>query len=162
MDAAAYWHEKLCNLRRYRNGHGYAPHKSLFILAFFDLVENGMASKGTFELTPELVSRFSDCADVVAHRRTQPVRVIYHFFHLRREGFWRILDKAGRPTDEPRQARYAEVAPEFLAVARDPVFCRKARDFLIGTYFEPEDRAALYALCALQPPDSGPQEPIAT
>jgi len=162
MDAAAYWHERICNLRRFHNRHGYAPHKPLFLLAFFDLVESGMASKGTFALTPELISRFSDYADVVAHRRAQPVRLGYPFFHLRREGFWRMLDKAERPTDDPRQARYAEIDQEFLAVARDPMFRRKARNLLIGRYFEPEDRAALYALCALRPPDSGPQEPIAT
>ncbi|MGO9464792.1 MAG: hypothetical protein ACLQVF_11655, partial [Isosphaeraceae bacterium] len=77
MHAAAYWYEKLCNLRRFRDRYGYAPHKPLFLLAFFDLVEIGSASKGTFELTPELVARFSDYADVIAHRRAQPVRVKY-------------------------------------------------------------------------------------
>ncbi len=161
MNAAAHWHEKICTLRRFRNRHGYAPHKPLFLLAFFDFVEHGMASNGTFELTPELVSRFSDYADVVAHRRAQPVRVGYPFFHLRREGFWRMLDKAGRPTDKPRQARYAEFDQEFLAVARDPMFRRRARHLLIASYFEPEDRTALYALCGLQPPDSGSREPSA-
>jgi hypothetical protein len=67
-----------------------------------------------------------------------------------------MLDKFGDPTDDRKLAWQALVDSGFLAIARDRVFRRSARKLLIETYFEPEDRAALYKLSAPQRPDVEP------
>src|SRR5271157_6545504 len=81
------WLGKICRLKVDRARPEPAPHKPLFLLVFFDMLEAGQLSDGMLELTPSLAFRFSVYGSVVAHRRSQKLLVIFPFFHLRSEGF---------------------------------------------------------------------------
>ncbi len=148
------WLNKLCKLRLYVAKHGPAPHKPLLLLVVFDLVETeGLPSDGLLELTPDLAFRFSAYASVVVHRRSQTVLVRFPFFHLNSYGVWRVLDEDKQPTTERDRVRFAELNPDFLQCARNPEWLTQARHLLIAKYFQPDERAALYALTGLPVPE---------
>lgn len=145
------WLSKICKLKVDRARPEPAPHKPLLLLALFDVLEAGQLPEGILELTPGLAFRFSIYGSVVAHRRTQHLRVLFPFYHLRSEGFWQVLDEQRQPTSERSRAHYAVIDPGFLTAASDPAF-RLHRSLLIAKYFRPDDRAALYALCDMRVP----------
>ncbi|MGA2705544.1 MAG: HNH endonuclease [Isosphaeraceae bacterium] len=153
VSAAEDWYGRICRLKVDRARPEPAPHKPLLLLVFFDMLETGQLSDGMLELTPSLAFRFSVYASVVAHRRSQPLLVIFPFFHLRSDGFWQVLDENRQPTSDRNRARYAMIDPDFLMAASDPGFRQRARLLLIAKYFHPEDRAALYSLCDMKVPD---------
>lgn len=131
-----------------------APHKPLLLLVVLELAEQSNGFGDILPLTPELAFRFCTFWGVVAHRRTQAADVRYPFFHLKSDGFWTPLDVDGKPTSDRSAARYAVLPSDFLSFARDPAFRDKARRILIAKYFQPNERAVLYALVGIPiPPD---------
>ena len=122
MSEVEEWLGKICRLKVDRARPEPAPHKPLLLLVIFDILEAGELSDGMLELTPSLAFRFSVYGSVVAHRRTQQLRVLFPFFHLRSDGFWQVLDENRQPTSERSRARFAVIDPGFLAAASDPEF----------------------------------------
>src|SRR5207302_9612139 len=129
-----------------------APHKPLLLLVILDLAEMGQLTPMPLPLTPELAFRFCTYWSVLATRRHQRPDVRYPFYHLKSDGFWSPLGENGKPTSERFQARYAALPSDFLAFANDPACRDKARRILIASYFQPEERAALYTLVGIPIP----------
>jgi putative restriction endonuclease len=152
MANAEQWLAKVAKLNVYRAKGGPAPHKPLLLLVILDLAEQGLLPDKTLPLTPELAFHFYSYWNIVAHRRSQRPDVRFPFHHLKTDGFWSALDEAGNPSADDRLTRYAMVPSDFVAFARDPACREKARRILIAKYFEPEERAAFYAMVGLPVP----------
>jgi putative restriction endonuclease len=142
------WLAKTAKLNVYRSRGGPAPHKPLLLLVVLELAEQGMLRK-ELSLTPELAFRFYSYWNVVAHRRTTKPDIRLPFFHLKTDGFWSVYDADGQPAASDRLAHYAMLVGDFLSFAQDPIAREKARRILIATYFEPDERIALYTLVGL-------------
>jgi putative restriction endonuclease len=152
MDGLTEWIDRLSALKVYVAKGDRAPHKPLLLLVVLDLAEQGRIAGRRIELTAELAYRFSVYASIVAHRRTQRIQVRFPFFHLHSDGFWCPLDEHLQPARDPKYVKYVDVDPGFLALARIADFRIRSRQILIAKYFQPEERAALYALCGLPVP----------
>ena len=151
MATADQWLAKLAKLHVYRTRGGPAPHKPLLLLSVLELAEQGLLRR-ELPLTPELAFRFYSYWKVVAHRRTQKPDVRLPFFHLKTDGFWSVFDGDGKPAASDRVAAYAVLVADFLAFAENPIAREKARRILIATYFQPDERIALYTLVGLPVP----------
>jgi putative restriction endonuclease len=156
MERADFWYEKLRDLNP---SCGEAPHKPLLLLAFFDVVERGVATTGTIALTGDLNERFRDYARIVQYHREPEIVAWLPFYHLRTQGFWETLDGSLRPTNDRRSTRYVRVDGDFLSFASSPEFRENARIILITEYFDRRDRDELFAVCGMAPPAPGTQQP---
>lgn len=128
---------------------GRAPHKPLLLLSVMDLFEQGEVPSNIVELPPDLGETFARYWEKVLpfDRRGN---IALPFFHLRSEGFWRLMPKPGkeealRSASQIRSlsqleghtlgARLDEDLYQLLQ-ARE---CRdRLRRILIETYFAPE------------------------
>jgi putative restriction endonuclease len=117
-----------------------------------DLAEMGQLPPMPLPLTPELAFRFCTYWSVVATRRRQRPDVRYPFYHLKSDGFWSPLGEDGRPATDRRQARYALMPADFLAVLSDAAWREQARRILIASYLPPDERIGLYTLLGLPVP----------
>jgi putative restriction endonuclease len=142
------WLAKTAKLNVYRSRGGPAPHKPLLLLVVLELAEQGLLRK-ELALTPELAFRFYSYWNVVAHRRTTKPDIRLPFYHLKTDGFWSVYDADGQPAARNRLAHYAILVADFQSFAQDPIAREKARRILIATYFEPDERVALYTLVGL-------------
>jgi putative restriction endonuclease len=152
MTTGEQWLAKMANLNVYRAKGGPAPHKPLLLLVVLELAEQGLLPKDILPLTPELAFRFASFWTIVAHRRTQPPDVRMPFHRLQKDGFWSALREDGTPSPDDHLTRYARLASDFVTCAQDPLFRDKARRILIATYFEPDERVALYSLLGMPVP----------
>jgi len=153
MDRKVDWLKKMHRLKRYQGEHGKAPHKPLLLLVLLDLAEAGELNDQELELTPQLAYRFSVYASIIVHRWPQPVTIRYPFFHLHSDGFWTPLDNLKNQTGDRERARFALIQSGFYETLRDQEFRMRARHLLISTYFNADERAALYALANMEVPD---------
>jgi putative restriction endonuclease len=149
MATADQWLRKCASLKVDRARGDPAPHKPLVVL---ERAEQGKLPSEVLPLTPELAFQFCTYWSVVAHRRRQRPNVRFPFYHLRSDRFWSPLGEDGKPTSERFRARYAALASDFVAFARDPAWRDKARRILIAKYFQPAERVALYTLVGLPIP----------
>ncbi len=157
--SATDWLKTISRLSVYRAKGGPAPHKPLLLLVAFELAERGLLPMGILPLTPDLAFRFNTYFSVVAHRRTQLPDVRFPFYHLRRENFWAPLSKDSSPATDPMHAVAVQPNADFVDFAMDAGCRATARRLLISQYFEPSERAALYALIGLAPPDTASCDP---
>jgi putative restriction endonuclease len=74
------------------------------------------------------------------------------FHHLQSDGFWSTLGDDGKPSPDVKLTRSAALSADFVAFAKDPASRDKARRILIGRYFQPDERVALYALVGIPLP----------
>jgi hypothetical protein len=139
------WLTKLAHLNVHRAA-GPAPHKPILLWVILDLAESGLLPPDRLPLTPELKRRFRRYWMIVAHRRTQQPDVRYPFHHLQGGGFWTALSEHGTNSSQCRQTVHALLDPSFATLAGDPAWRAAARRVLVETYFDPGERAALYAL----------------
>ena len=146
------WLGKLAKLKVDKARGDPAPHKPLLLLVVLELAEQTASFGDILPLTPELAFRFCTYWGIVAHRRTQAPDVRYPFFHLKSDGCWSPLDSDGKPTTDRRATHLAALPLDFVAFAKDPAYRDRARRILIAKYFQPAERAALYALVGLPIP----------
>lgn len=133
---------------------GSAPHKPLLLLIVCDLIEEGTLAGGLLHRDGALAFRFGTYWRVVADRRRTKPDLRLPFFHMRSDGFWQPLEADGRLAKIREHAVLAQFDVSFLVCLKDPEFRTLARRTLIATYFEPTERAELYALSGLPvPPD---------
>jgi putative restriction endonuclease len=155
MATADRWRAKLAKLNPDKARGDPAPHKPLLLLVLLDLAARGQVRGDVLPLTPELAFRFCEVWRIVAHRRTQRPDVRYPFHHLKTNGFWRAIGADGRPSPHRNLTRIVAFDPDFRSRLNDPSWRDEARRLLIATYFEPEERIALYALWDMPIPSEG-------
>ena len=143
---------KLAKLNVYRAKGGPAPHKPLLLLVILEMAEQGLLPNDVLPLTPELAFRFCTYWNIVAPRRTQRPDVRLPFHHLETDGFWSALDECGKPSPDDRLTRYVALTSDFVAFSKDPAYREKARRVLIATYFQPDERVALFTLLGMPIP----------
>jgi len=153
---AARWLGKLSDLNvdaaKKARDLGAAPHKPLLLLIICDLVEEGALGGGLLNRDGTLAFRFGTYWRVVADRRRTKPDLRLPFYHMRSDGFWQPLEADGRPAETRERAVIAQFDMSFLVCLQDAEFRTHARRTLIATYFEPTERAELYALCGLEVP----------
>ena len=143
------WLHRLTKLRVDRARGDLAPHKPLLLLVVLELADQQLQPRDILQLSPELAFRFAAFWTIVAHRRRQPPDVRLPFHHLRSDGCWTALTEDGKPSPDSRLTKYAAMPADFVASLSDPCWRDLARRILIDTYFQPEERVALRALCGL-------------
>lgn len=162
MDAdetAKLWLGKLSTLKvdaaKKNRAIGSAPHKPLLLLIVCDLVEEDIVSGGLLHRNGALAFRFGTYWRIVADRRRTKPDLRLPFYHMRSDGFWMPLQANGQPAEAREHAVLAQFDMSFLLCLQHSEFRTLARRTLIaGNYFEPAERAELYALCGLSvPPD---------
>ncbi len=72
-----------------------APHKPILLLSVIDLIEEGTINKNFIELTPEVGETFTLYWSTVMPPDKKG-KIVYPFFHLRKEGFWHLLPQPGQ------------------------------------------------------------------
>jgi putative restriction endonuclease len=152
--SAEQWLERLTHLRVDGGRVDPAPHKPLLLLVLLEIARQGPLPD-TVELTPQLAFRFCSYWTIVAHRRSQRPDIRLPFYHLENDGIWTALDEQHKPIPDRGsrfQARYARFEPEFLALFRDPAWQEQAIRILIASWFQPQERADLYALAGIPIP----------
>jgi len=152
MDNSSRWLSKMAKLNVYRAKGGVAPHKPLLLLVVLELAEQGNLPGQLLPLSPDLAFRFCTYWRIVAHRRTQRPDVRLPFHHLQSDGFWTALGEDGKPSPDVRLTRSAALARDFVRFAHDVDNRLQARRILIASYFQPEERIALYTLVGLPIP----------
>jgi putative restriction endonuclease len=152
MGSREEWLGRLARLKVDRAKGDPAPHKPLLLLVILEVAEQGGLSSELLPLTPELAFRFCTYWSIVARRRKQRPDVRFPFYHLKSDGVWLPLTAEGKPAEDRRQARSAQMPVDFVACACDPLFRENARRVLIAKYFPAAERANLYALVGLPVP----------
>ncbi len=148
--------KQLTTLRVYKAKHGHAPHKPLLLLVFIELAQQGKLTQ-MLRLTPELAYRFDCFWKVVAHRRTQMPDIRMPFHHLGGDRLLQPFDDLGRPSKDKSVTSYVVLADEFFEALADEEFRGIAQQILIGRWFEPAERQALYALLSIEVPEDDPE-----
>lgn len=88
-----YYLKKFTKLRRdYK--FGGAPHKPVLLIAILELIEEKYIHSNKIFISPRLVARFKDIWNLLVETTHQPTFAL-PFFHLRSEGFWYLVNKAG-------------------------------------------------------------------
>jgi putative restriction endonuclease len=152
MATSEQWLGKLARLKVDKARRDPAPHKPLLLLVVLELAEESPAFGEVLPLTPELAFRFCTYWGIVAHRRTQAPDVRYPLYHLRSDGFWTPFGEDGKPALDRKFTRYAVIPSDLVLLMKDPAWRDQARRILIGKYFEPAERVALYALVGMPVP----------
>lgn len=76
--------------------HHQAPHKPLLLLAVLDLVASGDLSPDFLVLTPHLIETFEAYWRAISGQEEWVGNPVLPFFHLRYEGFWRLVPMPGQ------------------------------------------------------------------
>lgn len=131
-----------------------APHKPLLLLSVLDLFEQGVIATNFIELTPELSETFDGY-----WMRVFPLdrrgNLTLPFFHLRSDGFWKLLPRPGKEEVLKAVSSLSSV-PQLQEVVvgaslENPLYellrSQRPRDLLRSTlieaYFAPEIRSML-------------------
>lgn len=131
---------------------GPAPHKPLLLLTVADLAEQDHLPTTLLPLTPELAFRFLTFWSIVAARRPQRPDIRLPFYHMHSDDCWVPLDAQGHPTTDRRNVPAVRLDPGFHACLLDPAARIELRRVLIATYFDPDERLALYDLVGMPVP----------
>ena len=71
-----------------------APHKPILLLSVLDLIEEGTIKENLIEISPELGETFLGYWNLVMPLDKKG-KIVYPFFHLRKESFWHLIPKFG-------------------------------------------------------------------
>lgn len=82
--------QKLTHLRTDRS-RGIAPHKPVLLLSVIDSIERGAITDNKVCITPELVATFMEIWGMLVKDGPFESRFALPFFHLKSEGFWRLV-----------------------------------------------------------------------
>lgn len=100
-----------------------APHKPLLLLSVIDLIEEGKIKNNFIELSPELGETFIAYWSLVMPLDKKG-KIVYPFFHMKKEGFWKLIPKPGNE--------------EILESTREVSSVYRLTDMIIGAKFEDE------------------------
>lgn len=146
-----YWLNILSTLKQ---GNNNAPHKPLLLLLLCERIEERKTEGALIKRDGDLAYRFHSYWTVVADRRRSRPDLMLPFYHLKGDGVWKPLEADGRDAQDKTRAIIAEVEPSLFIAMQSPDFRLLARSTLIARYFEPAERAELYALLGMEiPPD---------
>jgi putative restriction endonuclease len=134
-----------------------APYKPLLLLALLDLIDAGRLQPGELIAVEDLGERFfSYCTDLAELGwKTERARLVYPSFHLRFDGFWRLVPRPGResalsaasgPTDFgtwDRSVVGVTLEPELVVLLADAVARADLRNALLNEYFGVVERQRL-------------------
>jgi putative restriction endonuclease len=151
---------RLARLRTDKNRHRWteatafrAPHKPFLLLSVMDMAaQDGIASPFV-EPSFDLIERFARYWDLVQPPSSK-CNVAYPFFHLRSEGFWRLVPKPGKENEVHEGITSsitrlkavvmgAEIDPEFFNLISSHKSREQLRAVILHTYFAPEIRQKL-------------------
>ncbi len=136
---------------------GQAPHKAFLLLAVIDSFAIGDITGNLVALTPELGALFDGYWGLVQPMGRERGKVATPYFHLRSEGFWHLLPRAGQENYVRQEGSIQSVSKlqkmvrgarldEALFVALCTERGREAlRRVLVDTYFEAGLRSPLLA-----------------
>lgn len=146
-----YWLNKLSALKQ---GNNNAPHKPLLLLLLCERVEEHKTEGALLMCDGDLAFRFHSYWKIVADRRRSKPNLKLPFFYLRGDGVWKPLESDGREAQDKARASIAELETSLFIALQSADFRLLARRTLIARYFEPAERAELYALLGMEiPPD---------
>lgn len=146
---------QLERMRRSTVGGKPKPHKLLMLFAVLDLFDEGVLQENRIPYGPALVERFGEYFRAVAQEGDwcQPAPP---FFHLRSAGFWKHKPVAGRePAYEALTTsgggskrildniEYAYLDDNAFAVVSTPTGRQSLRQFILATFFSPEEQQNL-------------------
>jgi putative restriction endonuclease len=98
-----------------------APHKPLLLLSVIDLIEEGTIKNNLIELTPELGEAFTSYWSLVMPLDKKG-KIVYPFFHLKKEGFWKLIPLPGKE--------------EILKSTREVSSVYRLLEIIVGAQFE--------------------------
>ncbi len=116
-----------------------APHKPLLLLSVLDLFEKGSIQTNLVEPTPELADMFARHWSRVMPAERSGILAL-PFFHLRNDGFWYLVPKAGK-----KDALAASKQIKSLSRLRDIVVGARLEENLYELLHIHEARSALRA-----------------
>ena len=146
---------KLERMRRSTAGGKPKPHKLLMLLAVLDLFDEGALRENHIPYDPALLERFGEYFRAVGQEGDwcQPAPP---FFHLRSAGFWKHKPVAGREAEYDAlttsgggskrildNIEYAYFDDNAFAVLSTPTGRRSLRQFILATFFSPEEQQSL-------------------
>jgi putative restriction endonuclease len=79
---------------RVDRSHGVAPHKPILLLAVLQTYQMGSGGGDKVFLTPELVGLFKTNWSLLV-RTQHDCRISYPFYHMKSEGFWKLMPNPG-------------------------------------------------------------------
>lgn len=138
--------QKFTHLRTDRS-RGIAPHKPVLLLSILDNIEQGIITDNKICITPELVATFMEIWGMVVKEGPFESRFALPFFHLKSEGFWRLVPFPGMTlnvtssgsirsfTNLKETIAWAEIEPELFGWMMQPDSREALRGALLDTYF---------------------------
>jgi putative restriction endonuclease len=138
--------QKITHLRTDRS-RGVAPHKPVLLLSVIDNIEQGIIKDNKVCITPELVATFMEMWGMLVKEGPFEPRFALPFFHLKSEGFWRLvpfLDMAPALTSSGSIRSFAnlketimwtEIEPELFDLMSRSESREALRSALLDTYF---------------------------
>ncbi len=88
--------KKFTKLRVDRSKGDFAPHKPILLLSIIAEMEAGNINENRIYITPELVARFKDLWQLLAHNTVFIANFSLPFYHLKNERFWRLHTFIGK------------------------------------------------------------------
>lgn len=77
---------------------GDAPHKPILLLSVIELIEKGIIKNNEIHLTDTLQQTFNNNWQLLVNTKHE-CQLVHPFFHLKNEGFWFLIAKAGYQTE---------------------------------------------------------------
>lgn len=127
--------------------HGIAPHKPVLLIAILDSIERGTITDNHIVITPELVATFMEVWAMLVKAETFKPRFALPFFHLRSEGFWKLMPFPGMEpamtssrsirsfTNLKETVAWAEIDADLFEFMNEPESREVLRSALLETYF---------------------------
>lgn len=138
--------QKWCRLRTDRS-RGIAPHKPVLLLTVLDGIEQGIITTNRVVISAELVALFMETWTMIVKEGPYEPRFALPFFHLRSEGFWKLVPYPGMApaitssgsirsfSNLKETIAWAEIAPELFELMLHPESRETLRKALLDFYF---------------------------
>ena len=148
----------LVSMRRGQSRGRMKPHKLLMILAVLDLFDAGRLQENQIHFDSGLIETFQDYFRAVA-KDGDWLQPAPPFFHLRSSPFWHLQPKDGREQQYAvlkssgggtrrivDNVAYAYFSDGAYSVLVDRAVREEVRQFILNTFFEPQDRQRLMSV----------------
>lgn len=139
--------QQFTNLRQNKSKlFGDAPHKPVLLLSIIKLVAVEKINSNRIYLTAELVALFKDNWEILVSTE-HANKVVYPFFHLRGEEFWRLIPNVGFDDEVAEMTtvtsfkmlnevvKCAEIDQELFLLCRNYESRQILQSCLLDTYF---------------------------
>lgn len=154
--------EAIADMRLGKIGPRTKPHKPVMLLVVLDMFDAGLVIDNRIFYNQDLVERFQEYFEAVKKEGDwcQPAPP---FFHLRSSTFWKHQPLPGREMPYSKLLRsgggsktildniqYAYLDEDALAVFSDSVLRLELRQFILETFFSPDEQTALRTVIGTQ------------